>query len=76
MSMNPNDLNAVVVYVENNPGCSEEDIRAAFPKMANLSSLLSEASEGGNANDKGYILEQRNGLYYPGPNAHLGHFNG
>lgn len=76
MSVNPYDVNAVTVYVENNPGCSEGNIHSAFPKMANLSSLLNWASEGGNANDKGYILVQRDGLYYPGPNAHLGHFKG
>lgn len=74
--MNPYDLNAVVIYVENNPGCSAGDIRKAFPQMANLSSLLNEASEGGNANDKGNILVQKNGLYYAGPNVHHGHFEG
>lgn len=71
--MNAYDLDAVVSYVENNPGCSEGDIRKEFPQMANLGCLLNEASEGGNANDKGNILVQKHGLYYAGPNVHHGH---
>lgn len=72
MCMNPDDLKAVVGYVENHPGCSEADIQAACPDVKGLHSLLEESSEGVKLSD-GYILKQEDGLYYPGPFVHLGH---
>ena len=72
MSMNPDDLKAVVAYVENHPGCSEEDIQAACPNVKGLHPLLQESSEGAKLSD-GYILKQENGLYYPGPSVYLGY---
>ena len=76
MSMDPYLLDAVVAYVENHLGCSETDIQAAIPNVnaLQLHSLLAEASEGGNDVDEGGILLQKDGLYYPGPYVHLGHF--
>ena len=69
MSMNIDDLKVVVRYVEQHPGCSEADIQAGCPKVKNLGALLSEASQGIPLG-KGFVLEQRNGLYYPGPAAY------
>ncbi len=71
MSMNPDDLKVVVAYVENHPGCSEEDIQSACPNVRDLHRLLQESSEGAILNE-GYILKQGKGLYYPGPYVHLG----
>ena len=45
MCMNPDDLKAVVGYVENHPGCSEADIQAACLDVKGLHSLLEESSE-------------------------------
>ena len=52
------------------PGCSESQISAACQGIEELSTLLQEASEGVPLG-KGFVLELKDGVYYPGPNAYL-----
>lgn len=68
--MNGGDLKIVVRYVGDHPGCTEDDISAGCPSVKGLHSLLIEASEGVRL-EYGFVLQQRNGLYYLGPSAYL-----
>ena len=70
MSMNVDDLRAVVEYVRNNSGCTMQQIATALPSVSNLVALLEEASSGARADD-GCILKLEEGRYYLGPQSHL-----
>jgi len=68
--MNAIDAKKVVDYVRTHAGCTESDIAGTFPEITNLPALLRELSEGV-PQDNGYILEERGGRFYLGPQSHL-----
>ena len=68
--MNAEDTKKIVDFVEKHLGCSLSDIRNALPEITDLPELLRKMSEGAKVNE-GFVLVQKDGAYYIGPNAYL-----
>lgn len=71
MSMDAQDLKAVVDYVRKHSGCTESEIRDSFPGIKDIDSLLEEASAGAVKWEDGYILKEKEGKYFIGPQTGL-----